>query len=74
MAPAPVVESALLSPLSATEKVLVAQAVYQVGTGDYDAVAKLLHAHPLLALAGRPLDFFPPVVSLGSLDSARRQC
>ena len=63
MVPAAFNESALLAPLSATEKLLVAQAVYQVGTTDYVAVAKLLHAHPLLELAGRPQDFFPAEVS-----------
>ena len=59
-----VVESSVLSPLSVTEKLLVAQAVYQVGTGDYKSVAKVLLGHPLLELANRPPAFFSSEVSL----------
>ncbi|KAL8287121.1 hypothetical protein RQP46_003573 [Phenoliferia psychrophenolica] len=58
MAPAVVPESAVLSVLSVTEKLLVAQAVYQVGSGDLAGAAKLLLGHPLLQRAGRTTDFF----------------
>ena len=55
------VELALLSSLSVTEKLLVAQATYELGSQDFKGVAKLLQGHALLKERGR--SFFSADVS-----------
>ncbi|KAK4700933.1 hypothetical protein P7C70_g5313, partial [Phenoliferia sp. Uapishka_3] len=62
-APPVFTESSLLSPLSTTEKLILAQAVYQSGTANYPLAVKLLHGHPLLKRGEREDDFFGLEVS-----------
>lgn len=54
-------ELALLSSLSVTEKLLVAQATYELGSQDFKGVAKLLQGHALLKERGK--SFFSADVS-----------
>lgn len=50
----------LLDSLTVTEKLLVAQATYEVGNRDSAGVVKLLSGHALLK--HRPKDYFDPEV------------
>lgn len=46
-------DSSLINSLSQTEKLLVVQATYQLGSADFKAVSKLLYGHPLLTHRGK---------------------
>jgi len=46
-----------LQQMSTRERLLIAQVVYEVGTGDWDEVSQLMSNHPLIT---RPKGFFSP--------------
>jgi bromodomain-containing protein 8 len=50
--------------LTNLDRLILAQAVYELGANSWSAVAKLLTKHPLLP---RPKSFFTPQVSLSFL-------
>lgn len=64
-------EKELLDSLTVTEKLLVAQATYEVGSRNSAGVAKLLSGHALLK--HRPKDYFNAEVSFYCCTSPRRQ-
>ena len=59
-------ESALLAQTTTHERVLLAQAVFEKGSDDWDAVGRLLRGHALLK--ARTAEWFTAQVRLSMLD------